>query len=225
MSKVLDIKIGDRFGSLVVIGTSAPRHKERTYVCRCDCGKEKIATSSSLFYGGTTSCGCMKGAHVREGYLKAHNNKPFQNKSIVGIRQNMISRCYRENTKSYKDYGARGIRICDEWLNNHDAFEKWCFENGWRKGLEIDRIDNDGDYTPSNCRFVTKQENCNNRRTSRMIEAFGETLSLANTARKYNIKYQRLQHLLDRGIPPETAIERLVRNGSSGRHAKSDREA
>lgn len=209
MSKVLDIKIGDRFGNLVVIGASMPQHKERTYVCRCDCGNEKIAKSSGLFYGQTTSCGCMKGAHVREGQLRSRNGKPFRNKSLVLLRQNMITRCYRKNSKSYSNYGGRGIKICDEWLNSQDTFEKWCIDNGWEKGLEIDRIDNEGDYSPENCRFVTKRENCNNRRTSRMVTAFGETLSLADTARKYGIKYSRLQSILYRGVAPETAIERL----------------
>lgn len=209
MSKVLNIKVGDRFGNLVVIGTSEPRHKERTYICKCDCGKEKIITSSSLFHGISTSCGCMKGIHVKEAYLKAHNNKPFQNKDIVRLRQNMITRCYRESSKSYKDYGGRGISICDEWLNSHDAFEKWCMEHGWEKNLEIDRINNEGDYSPQNCRFVTKRDNCNNRRTSRFVTAFGETLTLANIARKYGIRYQRLQYLLDKGIDPESALKRL----------------
>ena len=147
--------------------------------------------------------------------MKAHNNKPFQNKNIVRLRQNMISRCYRKNTKSYKDYGGRGIKICDKWLNDYDSFEKWCFENGWEKGLEIDRINNEGDYTPDNCRFVTRRDNCNNRRTSRMITAYGETLSMANTARKYNIKYSALQSTLDAGVHPEAAIERLRCNGTA----------
>ena len=217
MSKVLDIKVGDRFGNLVVIGTSEPRHKERTYICKCDCGNEKVIKSYNLFHGISTSCGCMKGAHIRESYLRTHNNKPFQNKDIVRLRQNMISRCYRKKCKSYKDYGGRGITICDEWLNDQDAFEKWCLENGWTKGLEIDRIDNEGNYTPQNCRFVTRRDNCNNRRTSRMITAFGETLSMANTARKYDIKYCDLQRLLDKGVPAEMAIKGLVilGNGTS----------
>lgn len=215
MSRILDIKIGDRFGNLVVIGTSTPRHKERTYVCKCDCGKEKIAKAYALFHGETTSCGCMKGANVKKGMLKARDYKPFQNKDIVQLRQNMITRCYRECSKSYESYGGRGIKVCDEWLSSHDAFEEWCISHGWRKGLEIDRIDNDGDYTPENCRFVTKQDNCNNRRTSRMVTAFGETLSMANTARKYGIKYSSLQNLLDRGTLPEKAIERLRCNGTA----------
>lgn len=212
--KVLDIKVGDRFGNLVVIDTAPPAHSERVFLCKCDCGKEKEAKASNLFHGITTSCGCMKWIHVREGQLKARNYKPFQNKDIVRLRQNMITRCYRTSSKSYKDYGGRGIRVCDEWLNDHDVFEKWCYENGWEKGLEIDRIDNEGNYSPQNCRFVTKRENCNNRRTSRMVTAFGETHTLADTARKYGIKYSTLQCRLDKGIPPETAIERLRCDGT-----------
>ena len=213
MSKILNIKIGDRFDKLVVIGTSSPQHGERTYVCKCDCGKEIIAKSSGLFYHVTKSCGCMKWENVRNGKLKARGFKPFQNIHIIRLRQNMISRCYRKNTKSYKDYGERGIKICDEWLNSYEAFEKWCFENGWKENLEIDRIDNNGNYSPENCRFVTKLENCNNRRTSRMVTAFGETMSMADTARKYKVKYSRLQYYLDKGTPPETAIERLQKSG------------
>lgn len=215
MSKVLDIKIGDRFGSLVVLCMTEPRHKERTYVCRCDCGNERIATSSHLYHGITTSCGCKKGEHVREGRLKARGGKPFHNKHIVSLRQNIITRCYRKYSKSYKDYGGRGIKMCDEWLNDYESFETWCIKNGWRNDLEIDRIDNNGDYSPGNCRFVSKRDNCNNRRSSRMISAFGETMSMANIARKYGVNYSRLQTLLKKGICPEAAIERLRCDGTA----------
>jgi len=76
----------------------------------------------------------------------------------------MKSRCYSQNTRDYSYYGARGITICQEWLDNPDSFVKWALENGWKKGLSIDRIDNDGPYHPDNCRFVTHQENNMNRR-------------------------------------------------------------
>lgn len=111
---------------------------------------------------------------------------------------NMIDRCYNPNARSYKRYGGRGIRICDEWLNDYNSFEKWCLSNGFQCGLAIDRIDNDGDYSPTNCRFVTLKENNQKRCTTVFYTIDGEKKNLQQWCEHYGIKrgtvYTRIKH-------------------------------
>ena len=97
-------------------------------------------------------------------------------KSLHTKYNHMKERCSNPNNKRYDRYGGRGIKVCDEWLNDYYAFEKWALENGWSEGLAIDRIDNDGNYSPGNCRFVTAAENNQNRRTSRFYTYQGKIL-------------------------------------------------
>lgn len=96
--------------------------------------------------------------------------KPTEKRNIhplVYTRNNILSRCHNSNNPSYEYYGGRGVILCDEWRNDVSSFVKWGKNNGWERGLEIDRIDNDKGYFPENCRFVTRTENCRNQRTSR----------------------------------------------------------
>lgn len=92
-------------------------------------------------------------------YSKQHLEKYRQDNPLRSVWHNIKHRCYNPKDAHFKDYGARGIKVCDLWLNNYETFKEWCLENGYEKGLEIDRIDNSGDYCPSNCQFVTQAEN------------------------------------------------------------------
>ena len=99
----------------------------------------------------------------------------------------MKSRCYNNNNHAYDRYGGRGIKICDEWLNDYESFYSWSIQNGYREGLSIDRINNNGNYSPDNCRWTTPYYQNRNRRSNHLITVNGETGLLFDIARKYGV--------------------------------------
>ena len=121
------------------------------------CKKQWEVRTADVKNGSTTKCQSCKISINNTTHGMAHMD---EHKLLKG----MIRRCYDDRYHAYKDYGGRGIRVCDEWLNDPSEFIKWCWASGYDKGLKIDRINNDGNYEPSNCRFITHQENCCNTR-------------------------------------------------------------
>ena len=130
------------------------------------------------------------------------------NKRIRGIFRNMISRCYLLSDSAYYRYGGRGIKICNSWLLDVNLFEQWSLQNGYSEDLSIDRIDNDGNYCPENCRWTNRKQQANNTRKNRMITAFGETKTVAewNEDHRCSVKYGTLYSRIDRGWEVERAI-------------------
>ena len=109
------------------------------------------------------------------------------------IHSNMVQRCYNPASSFYYRYGGRGIKICSEWRHNRKAFKSWAFANGYQDNLTIDRIDNNGDYSPQNCRWVTMEDNCNNRESCHYVTAYGETHSLKEWSNILGISYNTLK--------------------------------
>lgn len=121
----------------------------------------------------------------------------------------MRCRCNNPNVKEYNRYGGRGIRVCDEW-NDYNVFRPWALANGYKDDLTIDRIDNNGNYTPSNCRWITLIEQQQTRSTCRMIEFNGKYQNMSQWAREYGIKVHTLKHRLNRGWSIERALKEVV---------------
>jgi hypothetical protein len=134
-------------------------------------------------------------------------------KRLIIIRHSMYGRCYYPTTNGYERYGGRGIKMCDEWLNNPDSFYEWSINNGYKKGLTIDRIDVNGNYEPSNCRWVTKEIQDNNRRTNRKITYKGETKTLSQWSKEYNINIVTLSDRLKTGMTIEEALNKPTIKG------------
>lgn len=145
-------------------------YKERYALFRCDCGKEKEVSIRAFKRGKTKSCGCyMREICSKNGKVNSYKHG-LKKHPIYKVWQCMKSRCYYKKHRAYKNYGGRGIQICEEWKNDVSKFYNFCIRNGWQKGLQIDRIDNNGNYEPSNCRFVTPAKNIRNSRSAKLSE-------------------------------------------------------
>jgi len=154
------------YGKLSVIKrVENNKHGKSQWLCKCECGGTKIVSGRGLNSGDTRSCGCLR----RNSGFK-HGLRFTRQYRIL---QNMKSRCYNPKATKYINYGGRGIKICDEWLDEEKGIENfynWSIENGYSDDLSIDRIDNDGDYEPDNCRWVTYKEQNLNKRNNRKGE-------------------------------------------------------
>lgn len=167
---------GQRFGKLTVL---AYHHKgenrQSHWLCKCDCGKETIVAGNNFKRNNTTSCGCAsieftKNINLSHGLSRSR---------IYSTWISMKTRCLNENTNYYKHYGGRGITICDEWVNDFATFNEWAINNGYSEKLSIDRIDNNGNYEPNNCRWSTQKEQANNTRSNRFTTIYGVTKTAA----------------------------------------------
>jgi hypothetical protein len=213
-----DVKVGDRFFRLVILEKySKYEHSQnKTYVlCQCDCGNKTHQKLSSLKGGRIKSCGCLKAEKAAErcGKLSFKNGRSNHHYRLYRIWNGMRSRCKYSSMKQFKDYGGRGIRVCDEW-DNFETFESWALSHGYAEGLSIDRIDPDGNYEPSNCRWATAKEQAQNTRAARRIDrvhitAFGETKSIRDWIKDERCVVKgvnALSYRLGSGWPPEIAI-------------------
>lgn len=174
--------IGDRFGKLVIIEYLGSIDKSRnTFVrCRCDCGNEKVVGFYKLRSGGTKACGCMQGK-AREGFKLLH-------KRLFSIWRTMMHRCYNTARSEYKRYGGRGIFVCEEWRSDFKCFCNWAYQNGYQDSLTLDRRDNDGGYSPENCRWATNKVQQNNKSNNVYITYMGVRLPVQEWSRITGIK-------------------------------------
>lgn len=147
---------GIKYGKLTVI----KQITDGKLCCQCDCGRIIVREKYRLLNGHCKSCGCLK----FEAKHKIHNKFPTR---LYYCWQDIKKRCSNINRKDYCYYGGRGITVCDEWKNDYCAFRDWAMNNGYRDDLTIDRIDVNGNYEPSNCRWVTMKEQARNRRLTR----------------------------------------------------------
>lgn len=197
---------GKKFGYLTVI-KQAGRTKNGVvkWLCKCDCGNQTVVGGWNLRSGRTKSCGCLQKKTVTALATKHSQSKT----SLYSAWASMRQRCRNEKNPNYKNYGARGVSVCSEW-SEFEPFMKWAISSGYKKGLTIDRIDNNDGYSPKNCRWVSHRIQANNTRRNIITKVRGEDLTLAQIARKYSLPYRKLSYRFscgDRG-------ENLIRGGN-----------
>lgn len=179
--------IGMQIGRLNVVGPCGKdRYGNPKFRCICECGNEVITLGTKLNQGLKLSCGCLQKEKAKA-CMTTHGKTKTR---IYNIWNAMIQRCNNPNAISYKRYGGRGISVCDEWKDHFENFLEWSMANGYRDNLSIDRIDNNGNYNPDNCRWATVSEQANNTRRSRIITYNGITKTAKEWADYFGFNYK-----------------------------------
>lgn len=162
---------GRVFGRLTVIcraGSDKRRHA--LWLCRCECGEERVVSSTALISGGTLSCGCYV-RDINKERMATHGKSKTR---LFNIWMGMKQRCYNPKVKPYKYYGEKGVVICNSWLDDYQNFYDWSMANGYADNLTIDRIDVNGNYTPENCRWIPLEQQSKNRTCTILYNGFDQ---------------------------------------------------
>lgn len=200
--------VGQRYTRLTVVRENGRnKHGSVLWLCECDCGNQIEVSTNSLHKGNTKSCGCLYRDYINN--LRPNAIKHGDSKTrLYNIWRDMKLRCYNEKQTGYKNYGARGIKLCDEWLNDFISFKNWAIDAGYQNDLTLDRLDNDGDYEPSNCKWSTPKEQSNHKRNNRCLEYRGEKHTIAEWSNLTGIAYHLIWNRLKNGWSVEDIFER-----------------
>lgn len=212
---MFDDKTGRIYGKLTVVSRAdnhlTPSGQSITmWNCICECGKEVCVSAQNLNTGHTSSCGCTNKQHN----LK-HGGCIGKQERLYRIWSGIKARCYSTGNYHYQLYGARGIKMCPEWKESFNNFKEWAKSSGYNDTLSIDRINVDGDYEPSNCRWATQMEQSNNTRTNVKVKYNGEDYTIAELSRRCQIPYKTLWYRLNRGWSVEEAVITPLRWGGN----------
>lgn len=212
--------IGKKFGRLTVHKLAKPNilpsgEKVTMWLCRCDCGKEKSVSAHNLKSGKTKSCGCLSAELARKRRTTHGATANRKRDRIYDIWRAMKERCYNPNNISYKNYGGRGICVCDEWINNYPSFRDWAISSGYKDDLSIDRIDCEKDYSPENCRWASRKQQNNNTRHNTIIFAFGKSQTLSQWSEEVGLSTDVISARIKRlGWSAEDALSKPLRGKS-----------
>lgn len=205
---------GQRYGKLTVIKEEEPLYSNsnkmiRRWFCLCDCGKTTIVRHGDIRNGRTLSCGCYN--FEKESKAKIHG---YSRTKLGRVFEAMKQRCNNPNNKNYSDYGGRGIKVCNEWQENPSSFYEWSIKNGYKEGLTIDRINVNGNYEPSNCRWTDCETQCINQRIRKDNKTGYKNIYKANNkyivqiTRNKKKKYYGSYNTLEEAIEVKKNIEK-----------------
>ena len=181
-------RTGKRYGKLLVLKEDGYIGNEIAWLCVCDCGNIKRIIGHNLGRG-SNSCGCDRTSKLI-GRTKTHG---LSNNKLYIVWNGMKRRCSEPQYKAYEHYGGRGITVCEKWLKSFETFYSWAINNGYSNGLTLDRVNNDGDYSPENCRWVTQKEQNNNKRNNHLLTCDGKTMTMKQWSEKAGINYGTLR--------------------------------
>lgn len=196
IGKIIDLS-NQKIGRLYVCYQSpiSDKYGHKLWICKCDCGNIKSVTTSDLMNGRTTSCGCFQ----KERRVQRATIHGMTGSSLHNTWKHMKDRIYNVNCADYNNYGGRGITLCKEWDHDFMAFYNWSIAHGYKDDLTIDRIDNNGPYSPENCRWVNRTVQNNNRRSCRIYSYNGKTMTLQQWANQMGVSRSCLDCRLKRG--------------------------
>ena len=206
MSRLIDLT-GQRFGRLVVVSMADRRPGDPVkWMCRCDCGNTKTVDGVLLRQGETRSCGCLHRELVRERMTTHGTKHPRLHRVWAG----MLNRTRNPNASNYKYYGGRGICVCEDWLD-YASFEEWALASGYNESSEygkctLDRIDDNGNYSPENCRWVDQFVQANNQRSNKNIAIGEEIHTMKEWSQINNLSYTAVRARIRRGWDPIQAV-------------------
>lgn len=194
--RIIPLYVGERFGRLTILAPAERRNNNLAWLCLCECGMQRCFSQSDLRSGRTQSCGCRH----RE-IVSSHGRS---NTTEWRAWRDMLGRCRTPSHPSFGDYGGRGITVCAEWHN----FDRFFADLGLRptNGMSLERLNNARGYEPGNVIWATKEQQVNNTRQNRRIVLFGESMTIAQAARRHGLKWTTLRGRLDNGLSPEAAI-------------------
>lgn len=178
--KLKAIPVGEKFGRWTV--AEKPFHAGGSVakaICVCDCGTKKTVSLSNLVSGITNSCGCLNIEKIITRSTKHGHSRRGKRERLYSTWASMNQRCSDQKQVNFKDYGGRGISVCDEW-KRYEPFLEWAMNSGYKKNLTIERVDHNGNYCPENCTWIPRSRQNRNRRDTRMLTAFGETKGIAD---------------------------------------------
>ncbi len=216
--KRIKVNTGDRFGRWTVVEESQKRKDKRYIVCKCECGNESTIMLGSLRVGDSQSCGCLqKELAVQLGRKSLKHGK--SGTRLYHIWADMKGRCGNPNSNNYANYGLRGINLCKQWVS-FACFMRWAMKNGYTNSLTIERIDNDGNYTPKNCTWITKGKQIRNQRRSHRITYKGRTQIVIDWCKELGIGKETLLSRLNLGWSVERTFETPVRTKFRNKRGK-----
>lgn len=211
--------VGKRFGALEILERAGSDKDGRAlWLCRCDCGNECVMPTGII--KRKRHCGCQTKRLMSEASknrihargIKTHGDS---NSRLYRVFIGMIDRCEREGHVQYANYGGRGIKVCDEWRHDYSAFREWALVNGYDDGAAhgectIDRIDPNGDYSPTNCRFVSMVEQNNNKRNNRLVTMDGKTQNVTQWCRELGLNSKTVNSRIHMGWEPVEALTKPI---------------
>lgn len=187
----------------VIHGASIGKQPRKFAKCSCDCGSEKIIKLSDVLNGVTISCGCFRNEMTGMRSTRHGSSKT----RIYQIFHGMHSRCYNPNSPHYSHYGGRGITVCDEW-SDYDSFKKWTESSGYSDELSLDRMDNNHNYCPENCKWSTQTEQMQHTSRTKNITHNGKTMCAMDWSRETDIPHSTILYRISIGHTPEFILKR-----------------
>lgn len=196
--------VGKHFGRLTVLErTRVGPKSEIRWICKCDCGSDRLVSSGGLMSGKAKSCGCYRKDVSRANCIARCRTHGKSRDPIFGLWKSMLSRCGDPSAINFANYGGAGIKVCDRWL----SFENFYADMGDRPpGMTLDRIDNHGNYSPDNCRWAMWREQTRNKSTNRNLTANGRTMCITDWAAEIGISAGQLGKRINEGWTVESAV-------------------